>query len=190
MSEKKRGRPKKYNSAERLYEAVEAYFDSISYTKVLKDVHGEPILSDAGREIRMTVYVTPPGKTAMCLYIGIDESTWDNYANPELNPTLAPVTRWAKMRMEAYLEEQLSVRDRPQGIMFNLEYNYGWKNRREVVLSGNVDGKIQTEVLNLSLEEKMRMIAEAAKDSSFAALIEGGGAGGSEEEDEGTDEED
>lgn len=188
MSDKKRGRPMKYSSPDRLLEAVEDYFDSISYTKVLTDGHGHPILSDAGREIRMLVYVTPPGKSAMCLHIGIDESTWDNYADPEKNPKLVPVTRWAKMRMEAYLEEQLNTRDRPQGIIFNLENNYGWKNRREVELQENVDGKLRAEVLNMSLEDKMRMIAEAARDSSFAALIGDGGAGGSE--DEGTDEED
>lgn len=188
MSDKRRGRPMKYSSAKKLLEAVEDYFDSISYTTVLKDGHGQPILSDSGREFRKLVYVTPPGKSAMCLHIGIDESTWDNYADAEKNPELAPVTRWAKMRMEAYLEEQLNTRDRTQGIIFNLENNYGWKNRREVDLKGSVDGKVHAEVLEMSLEDKMRMIAEAARDSSFAALIEDGGAGGSE--DEGTDEED
>ena len=65
----------KYSSAKKLLEAVEDYFDSISYTTVLKDGHGHPILSDSGREIRKLVYVTPPGKSAMCLHIGIDEST-------------------------------------------------------------------------------------------------------------------
>jgi len=188
MAKKKRGRPMKYKTADALFEAVDAYFDSISYTKQLTRITADgeevPLLSDAGRELKVRVYVTPPSITAMCLAIRIDPSTWENYSDPEQNPELAEVTRWAKSRIEAYLEGELNTRDRPQGVMFNLEHNYGWKNRREVSVDATVNGKF-SQISEISLDEKMRMIAEAAQEITAGGFVGGddGDAEGEEAED-------
>lgn len=180
MAKKKRGRPMKYKSADALFEAVSGYFDSISYTETVMKTRDEPMRGDNGSEIRRRVYVTPPGRVAMCLAIGIDTSTWDNYSDPELHPEFADVTRWAKMMIEAYLEGEVNTRDRPQGVMFNLEYNYGWKNRREVSVDATVSGKF-SQISEISMDEKMRMIAEAAQEITAGGFV-GGDDGGSEGE--------
>lgn len=185
MAKKKRGRPMKYKSADALYEAIDGYFDSISYTETLKKKlpSGEEVVlrSDGGRELKVLVYVTPPGITAMCLAIGIDPSTWENYSNPEIHPEFSDVTRWAKARIEAYLEEQVNTRDRPQGVIFNLENNYGWKHKREVDVNSKVTGSI-AQIGDISLDEKMRMIAEAAQEITAGGYVRGGDDGASEED--------
>ena len=184
MAKKKRGRPLKYKSADALYEAIDAYFDSISYTKPLTRLfNGEevPLLSDSGRELKRLIYVTPPGITAMCLAIGIDTSTWENYSDPELHPEFRDVTRWAKARIEAYLEEEVNTRDRPQGVIFNLENNYGWKRKHEVDVNSKITGSI-AQIGDISLDEKMRMIAEAAQDITAGGYVRGGDDGASEED--------
>ena len=181
MAKKKRGRPMKYKTADALFEAVSGYFDSISYTETVMKTKDEPMRSDNGSEIRRRVYVTPPGRVAMCLAIRIDTSTWDNYSDPELHPEFSDVTRWAKMMIEAYLEGEVNTRDRPQGVMFNLEYNYGWKNRREVSVDATVNGKF-SQISEISLDEKMRMIAEAAQEITAGGYVRGGDDGASEED--------
>ena len=64
------GRPKKYTK-KGLEKAVEGYFASISRDE---------------REAWEAEYKRPPTVSGLCLYLGIDRSTWRNYADPRLHP--------------------------------------------------------------------------------------------------------
>lgn len=119
------GRPKKYTK-KGLREAIERYFRSISRKIPARDDTGGIIRNDDGEEIKVVQFVVPPSVTGMCLYLGIDRSTWQNYADAALHPELAGICQGARTRIEAYLEQELLTREKGvQGIIFNLQNNYG-----------------------------------------------------------------
>lgn len=105
--------------------------------KVL-DMNGEPV--------KRTVWVCPPGLAALCLFLGIDKATFARYAKLESSSTVSQddaqlyraSAAWAKACMEAYLEEQLGGKNY-RGAMFNLQENYGWKQKTEVTVRGGVE---------------------------------------------------
>lgn len=142
------GRPKKYTK-KGLEKAVEEYFSSIS--------------RDADGEVWAAEYKRPPTVSGLCLYLGIDRSTWQNYADRELHPEFQEITAYAKMRMEAYLEEQLLTREKNvQGLIFNLQNNYGWREKREVELGGESRKAVSAgaQAQSMSIAEKVALLAE------------------------------
>lgn len=168
------GRPKKYTKKS-LQQAVDGYFASISRKVQALDDDGEVIRNDAGEPIWVTEYVRPPSVSGLCLYLGIDRSTWQNYANQELHPELAGVTAQARVRMEAYLEEQLLTREKNvQGLIFNLQNNYGWREKREVELGGEARRTVSqgARAQSMSIAEKMALLAEQRE--ALAGLEKGG----------------
>ena len=157
------GRPKKYKSKKALADAVEGYFRSISRTIELKEPDGTAICNDDGQPIRQLEFVIPPSVSALCIHLGIDRSTWQNYCDAELHPELREATALAKARIEAWLEEQLLTRRKGvQGIIFNLQNNYGWRQKQEVELGDRTRKSIQTE--GMSLREKLAAISRAQAD--------------------------
>ena len=153
------GRQKKYTK-KTLEEAIDLYFRSISGLRQARNGIGAPILDDDGEPIMVRVYAVPPTISGLCLYLGIDRSTWQNYLNREANPDMAGVAEYARARIEAYLEEQLLVREKSvQGIIFNLQNNYGWKNKTEVELGAET----RKSAASLSLSEKMAAVKELAE---------------------------
>ena len=94
------GRPKKYTK-KKLREETERYFRSISRTIPARDDTGGIIRNDDGDEIQLLQYVVPPSIAGLCLQLGIDRSTWQNYADPTLHPELADVAAEARARIEA-----------------------------------------------------------------------------------------
>ena len=117
----KTGRPKKYKSKKALADAIEGYFRSISRTIELKDLAGATIYNDDGEAIHKLQFVVPPSISALCIHLGIDRSTWQNYCDGELHPEFREVTALTRGRIEAWLEEQLLTREKGvQGIIFNL----------------------------------------------------------------------
>ena len=105
------GRPKKYTK-KKLREETERYFRSISRTIPARDDTGGIIRNDDGDEIQLLQYVVPPSIAGLCLQLGIDRSTWQNYADPTLHPELADVAAEARARIEAYLEQELLTREK------------------------------------------------------------------------------
>ena len=180
MAKKSVGRPKKY-SAEKLAGAVERYFRSISMLVPLTDALGDNILDVDGNPIVIRKYVIPPTISGMCLRLGIDRRTWLNYADPIKNggkpekpSALSRVCDDVKLRIEAYLEEQLLIREKSlQGIIFNLQNNYGWAEKHEHsqrVELGEETRKIVSQ--NLTLDEKFALIREAAAEIGAAEMTE------------------
>lgn len=156
------GRPKKYTK-KGLEKAVDGYFASISRKVRALDEDGEAVYNDAGDSIWVTEYVRPPTVGGLCLYLGIDRSTWQNYADRKLHPELAEITAYARVRMEAYLEEQLLTREKNvQGLIFNLQNNYGWREKREVELGGETRRAAAegAQARGMSIAEKMALLEE------------------------------
>lgn len=154
------GRHKKYTD-KTFEEAVERYFKSISGMREARNGLGQPILNDDGEPIMARVYAVPPTISGICLFLDIDRSTWQNYGDAESEPKKAAVVRNARARIEAYLEEQLLTREKSvQGIIFNLQNNYGWKNKTEVEIGAETGKSV---VANMSLSEKVAAIREAAE---------------------------
>ncbi len=149
---------------------MEQYFHSISGMREAQNGVGQPILNDEGEPIRVRVYAVPPTISGLCLYLGIDRSTWQNYANGEDEPKKAKVVHAARARIEAYLEEQLLTREKSvQGIIFNLQNNYGWKNKTEVEIGAETR---KSAIESMSLSEKMAAIREAAKSMENSGMAD------------------
>ena len=161
-------KPHKYKSAEELQDAIEHYFMSISYTTTL---HGEDdeLTNDLGEPIRVRKFAVPPTTCGMCVQLGIDRSTWSNYCDPVLHPEFQEVTHMARAVLEGYLEEELTKRTtNVSGLKFNLQNNFGWREKKEVEIGAETRGAVKTE--GVSLSDKLAVIAEAAQ----SIAIDGG----------------
>ncbi len=168
----KRGRPRKFTAA-RFGEAVEKYFSSISTMQPLFDPIGENVLDMDGNPIVRIVYAIPPTISGLCLKLGIDRRTWQNYADPlknggtEKKPSAhSRICDDVKLRIEAYLNEQLLLREKSvQGVIFNLSNNFGWSEKHEhsqKLELGEETRKVVAQ--NLTLDEKFALIREAAEE--------------------------
>lgn len=134
-------REKKY-TPEALGRAVRKYFKTISREKKLtemlptgeRDSKGHMILEESvvknalGEEMTVTEYLVPPTVGDLSAYLGIHRDTWNAYCN---DPAFSDTTTYARGRMEAYLERELLTRAGKdiKGIQFQLENNYGYKER-------------------------------------------------------------
>lgn len=166
------GRPKKYKSKKALAEAIERYFSSISRTIPAQEaLTGNEIYNDDGERIMLTQYVRPPSICSMCLYLGIDRSTWQNYCDAQLHPELQDITQTARARIEAYLEEQLLTREKGlQGIIFNLQNNYGWKQKTEMELGEKTRQTVTAQ--SMSAYDKIAAITAAQQTVSTIPAYE------------------
>ena len=131
-------RRKKY-TAKTLEKAVAAYFDSITREKDVteavdtgkRDRYGHvifksvPVTNKLGDPVRMTEYLVPPSVMDLCDRLGINRSTWADYAKEDENPELAPIVRDVRDRMRAWNERELVTRSGRdvKGIIFNLHRN-------------------------------------------------------------------
>lgn len=172
------GRPKKF-SAQEFETAVERYFRSIARTEIVTErvsemvdgvvqEHVVEVRNDEGEPMMRTRWLRPPSVTGLCLAIGIDRSTWQNYADTRKNPKHAAVCEMARMRIECYLEELLSTKEKSvQGVIFNLEHNYWNRDVREKEAEQPVSA-----LDGMSMAQKMALIRDMA----------GGDRGDSDEE--------
>ena len=163
------GRPREL-TAQQFRAGVEAYFRAICYTEPVKrrvavetvDENGivhaekdemghkvyreEPVTDMDGNPMMRLCYAKAPGIASLCLYIGINKSTFARYGEitegngiTRREAELYRATAlWARERIEAYLEPKLEEKN-SRGVMFNLEHNHGWMRRSEVTVRGGVE---------------------------------------------------
>lgn len=145
------GQPKRYTER-KLKKAVEEYFASITRQRALTekvptdqlDKYGHPILRDVpvknqmDEQVIVTEYVVPPSKGALARFLGIHRSTWDNYHDSKTYPEFQEIVTDADDRILAWNEEQLLTRSGKdiKGIEFNLENNYGYRQKASVDIEG------------------------------------------------------
>ena len=155
-------RKAKFTSKKKLAEAVDGYFKSISKTGFRQGIGGEMIKADSGVYYTETVYLEPPTVTGLCLYLGIDRRTWANYCDEKLHPEFSEVTNLARMKFEGYLEKELLTRQKSlQGIIFNLQNNYGWSEKKEVEIGRETRESMERS--EMSVSDKVAAILEAAR---------------------------
>lgn len=116
------GRQRTYETAEALQEAVDRYFESITYEKIVKGDDGEVIYNAAGEPVKRIAFAVPPTNESLCLYIGIGRATWFRYRQDE---ALGEVCREADLKVRAWRTEEVSTRDRTQGLQFLLSNDSG-----------------------------------------------------------------
>lgn len=174
-------------SKKRLAEEVDRYFDSISREVTLmerkptgkKDDKGHeiyemvPITNRLGDEVKVLEYVVPPSVGDLSAFLGIHRSTWAEYCDTTQHPEFADTTTRARGRIHAYLERESLTRQGKdlKGILFNLQNNYGYTEKREVELGERASKTVSA--ASMPLAEKLSLLEQIAKDF--------GGADGEEE---------
>lgn len=141
-------RPRKYTTRT-LRKAVENYFDARRYElpavrevwkgaydeKGHKQMESEPILDKRGNQIMLQQWIQLPSLVELQLQLGINRSTWARWAE---DPELGEVVEYARAVVEAALERELAGKN-TAGIIFNLSHNFGWKDTKEVQITGGVE---------------------------------------------------
>lgn len=151
------GRPKgtKKYTKKTLERAVQEYFDSISREVELtekidtgqkdKDGHviyeNRAIVNKLGQPMKVTEFLVPPNVQDLCDHLVIHRSTWWEYSDSQKNPELAEVCAWVKDVFLGYREKQLLTRPGKdiKGIVFDLENNYGYAEKRSVEFTGGIE---------------------------------------------------
>ena len=122
------GRPRKWNSPNKMQEAIDEYFTKCEGTLLVDVETNQPVFTKNGQPI----YINrkPPTVTGLALHLGFaaTQSLFD-YAKDE---RFSAIISRAKLRIESYLEERLMDRDGQRGAEFNLRCNYGWTDKREI----------------------------------------------------------
>ena len=87
-----------------------------------------PVLNSLGKEMRTVEYLIPPTVGGLSDFLGIHRDTWNAYCN---NPEYSDTTTYAQGRIHAYLEREMLTRPGKdlKGVLFNLENNFGYKER-------------------------------------------------------------
>jgi len=146
------GAKKKYSAAG-LGKAVDKYFRSISREKIYteavatgrKDSMGheiyeqKPVLNGLGEELTVVEYLVPPTVGGLSAFLGVHRSTWNAWCDSARYPEYQEVTQDAMSRIHAYLELESLTRPGKdlKGVLFNLENNYGYKERTKVEVTGS-----------------------------------------------------
>lgn len=181
------GRPKKYTK-KALTEAVERYFASISREIAVtekvdtgrKDADGhkvyeaKAVLNSLGEQAKVLEYIEPPTVGGLCMSLGIHRSTWAEYCDHDEYPEFKDITTWAKERLRMYLEQQLLIRKDVKGVIFDLQNNHGYSEKRQVEL-GDRASKVLS-AASMTIGEKKALMEEIARD-----FHEGGDANVQEE---------
>lgn len=168
-----RGRKKKY-TAKALEAAVEHWFDSITVDETLTksvptgetDEKGNeiftsvPVLNRLGEEIVQTKYLIPPTVEGLCLFLDISYGTWEDYCDEKKHPEFLRTTTRARARMREWNMRQLLTREGKdtRGIIFNLQNNYGMKERKEMSLDEKTTEAIEKR--EMTMAEKMQLLEE------------------------------
>lgn len=122
------------------------------------------VIAADGNPMMRLEYTTPPTVTGLCLYLGILRDTWSDYGDEKRYPGYSAITRHAKLRLEAYVEEQLLLREKNvQGLIFNLENNYGWRDRKELEFGQETRRSMSLD--HMTMAEKLALIRQAADDT-------------------------
>lgn len=179
------GRKRKM-TARILEKRIREYFDRITSEKpllrmvpVLDEVNGkltpmldeyghvkmvyEPVIAKNGKQAMETIWIRPPSIIDLCLYLGVDRTTFYRWCNPEGEPDeeaeeFCNIATRARGRIEAYLTERTEDKNAARGAIANLEANFGWKRKREVGLDEQTQRAVA--MASLTTEDKLAALRE------------------------------
>ncbi len=181
------GAPRKFTKKS-LEREVERYFQSITRTVTVmeKKETGErddkghmiyvsvPVINNLGEEMKVTEYIVPPSVGGISDFLGIHRSTWTEYCDETEHPEFSDTTTRARGRMRAWREQQLVTRKDVKGIIFDLQNNYGYSEKRQVELGERASKAVSA--ASMSMGEKQALLEEIARD------FKGNGEGSEPEE--------
>lgn len=170
-------RPRKYTKKS-LAGAVERYFASITrivpVTELVetgeRDDKGHkiyerrPVVNSLGEEAKVEEYIVPPTVADLCQFLEIHRSTWADYCDEDLHPEFSDTTTRARGRIRGYLERQLLTRKEVKGIIFDLQNNHGYAEKRQIGLDEKTRQTVAASATSMSLDEKLEMLKQIAAD--------------------------
>ena len=170
-------RPRKYTKKS-LAAAVERYFASITrivpVTELVetgeRDDKGHkiyerrPVVNSLGEEAKVEEYIVPPTVADLCQFLGIHRSTWADYCDEDLHPEFSDTTTCARGRIRGYLERQLLTRKDVKGIIFDLQNNHGYAEKRQIGLDEKTRKTVAASAASMSMDEKLEMLKQIAAD--------------------------
>ena len=134
------GRKKNYTENS-FQKACAKYFNSISAERPVQELYdtgrtnksGYPVMAyrdvmmpDGKTPMKQRVYFVPPSMLALYLYLGITKQTASNYRKE--GGLYEKALTEAELRVEEYKARALNEGvKRPQGIIFDLQCNHGWR---------------------------------------------------------------
>lgn len=120
------GRPKKYSNVDEMQVLIDEYFESCFTDKPIEDKEGNVI----GVE---RVQVRPYTITGLAIALDLDRDSLLNYQKD--SEFFGTISR-AKLKCHNYAEELSMTSKNPNGVIFNLKNNYGWKDKTESEITG------------------------------------------------------
>lgn len=171
------GRPKKYTKKS-LEEAVAAYFDGITrIVKVTekvdsgkKDSNGHviyeqmPVENKLGKQLEITEYLVAPTVGGLCEFLEIHRSTWSEWCDEDKHPEFKDTIATVQGRLRAWREEQLLTRKDVKGIIFDLQNNYGYSEKRQVELGERASKTMA--VAAMPIRERRELLEQIAREFS------------------------
>jgi len=115
------GRPPKWDSPEKMQEAIDKYFASCKGEPLIID--GEPYMDNFGEVVMIGAH--PPTVTGLALALGF--CSREGLLFCEGKAAFADTIKRAKSRVEEYAEGRLFDRDGQRGAEFSLKCNFRWK---------------------------------------------------------------
>ena len=155
LNQPKKGAKFKYRTRRHLRDRCFQYFQRISYVTVAKDAEGNELMNLEGEPIQVLAYAHPPTLESLCLFLGIDVDTWENYRK---DPMFMDVCLDADTRIKAWRVEQTSIRDKTQGLQFLLTNYDNMRERMQVDVNATISMSERKEILRKAgkyLEEDM-----------------------------------
>jgi len=156
------------HTGESLMKGVVRFFKSISRTVPARARDtGEELVNDLGTPIMLTDYIIPPTEGRLCRELGINISTWWRYKDASQYPEMQPAVQYASDRIAEYLQQELLTREGKdvRGVIFNLQNNYGWSEKKEIEVGAETRKTVQ-DIRSMTIEDKLRAIREAQMEAS------------------------
>ena len=129
------GRPGRYETAEQLEAAIQAYFEAATPKPIMKeneDGDEVPLLDSKGNVVYTQVCPTMAGLAHALGYVS-RQSIYDLGKDERFSYSI----KRACLALEAIHEQNLVTRDKPTGDIFWLK-NYGWSDKQEIQHTGGI----------------------------------------------------
>lgn len=118
-----------------------------------------PVLNGLGEPAMVTQFLVPPTVEGLCGFLGIHRSTWASWC---AEGTFSDTTAYVRGRMLCWREEQVLTRKDVKGLIFDLENNYGYSERKKLELEAPAG--IGVKQVPVPLQERKALLEEIARE--------------------------
>ena len=130
----------------------------------------EPVIAKNGKQAMETIWIRPPSIIDLCLYLGVDRTTFYRWCNPDGEPEgeeeeFCNIATRARGRIEAYLTARTEDKNAARGAIANLEANFGWKRKKEIGLDEQTQRAVA--MTAMTTEEKLQELQKMGINMSF-----------------------